>query len=281
MIAITTDTQITWEKLPDDFVLPDDPVDNINQPLLATALTDSFSVAGKLSETTLTPTNYAICATLDGKFIAKAPDWAFIPEIRVSRKEIDRSYTPNLQGEIPSIVMEFLSDTDGGEYSTKPTYPPGKWFFYEEILQVPYYVIFDPSNGVLEVYRRNQSGRYRLQTADENGRFPIASLQLFLGVWQGTRDSRTGYWLRWWDEGGNLLLWGAELAEQERIRVQQAESELLQERQRAEQERIRVQQAESELLQERQRAEQERQRAEQAESELETLRQRLREAGIE
>jgi hypothetical protein len=23
---------ITWEKLPDDFILPDDPVDNIHQP---------------------------------------------------------------------------------------------------------------------------------------------------------------------------------------------------------------------------------------------------------
>ncbi|RMG14930.1 MAG: Uma2 family endonuclease [Cyanobacteria bacterium J055] len=246
MIAITTNTKITWEKLPDDFVLPDDPVDNITQPLLATALTDSFAVAGKLSETTLTPTNYAICATLDGKFVAKAPDWAFIPEIRVSLPEIDRSYTPHLQGGIPSIVMEFLSETEGDEYSTKPTYPPGKWFFYEEILQVPYYVIFDPSQGSLEVYRRNDSGNYHLQTADENGRFWIADVQLFLGVWQGTRDSRTGYWLRWWDEAGNLLLWAAELAEQER-----------------------------------QRAEQERQRAEQAESELEALRQRLREAGID
>lgn len=92
-----------------------------------------------------------------------------------------------------------------------------------------------------------------MQTADENERFWIASLQLFLGVLQGTRDSRTGYWLRWWDEGGNLLLWGAELAEQEGIRAQQAESELLQERQRAEQ----------------------------AESELEELRKRLRKAGID
>jgi Uma2 family endonuclease len=226
MIAITASPQITWEKLPDDFVLPDDPVDNINQPLLATALTDSFAVAGRLSETTLTPTNYAICATLDGQYVAKAPDWAFIPEIRVSRQEIDRSYTPNLQGDIPAIVVEFLSDTEGNEYSTKPTYPPGKWFFYEEILQVPYYVIFNPSNGVLEVYCLNESGRYRLQAADENGRFWVASLQLFLGVWQGTRDSRTGGWLRWWDEGGNLLLWASELAEQERQRAERAESEL-------------------------------------------------------
>ncbi|WP_287726970.1 hypothetical protein [Microcystis sp. M061S2] len=31
-------TIITWEKLPDDFILPDEPVDNNLQPLLAAAL---------------------------------------------------------------------------------------------------------------------------------------------------------------------------------------------------------------------------------------------------
>jgi hypothetical protein len=29
---------ITWPKLPDDFPLPDDPVENTDQPLLAAAL---------------------------------------------------------------------------------------------------------------------------------------------------------------------------------------------------------------------------------------------------
>lgn len=32
MLASTADHEITWEKLPDDFVLEDEPVDNINQP---------------------------------------------------------------------------------------------------------------------------------------------------------------------------------------------------------------------------------------------------------
>ena len=61
---------ISWEKLPDDFLLPDDPVDNINQPTLAAALTDSLFNTGKLSENSLTTTNYGICARLDGKFVA-------------------------------------------------------------------------------------------------------------------------------------------------------------------------------------------------------------------
>ncbi|EFA69978.1 hypothetical protein CRC_01550 [Cylindrospermopsis raciborskii CS-505] len=53
---------------------------------------------------------------------------------------------------------------------------------------------------------------------------------LFLGTWQGTKEGRTGYWLRWWDKTGNLLPWALELIEQERQLAEQ-------ERQRAEQER--------------------------------------------
>ena len=49
--------EIVWEKLPEDFVLPDDPASNINQPALAAALTDSLFLAGYLSETAATTTN--------------------------------------------------------------------------------------------------------------------------------------------------------------------------------------------------------------------------------
>ncbi|MDJ0737099.1 MAG: Uma2 family endonuclease [Nostocaceae cyanobacterium] len=211
--AIIQNIQITWEKLPDDYILPDAPVDNINQPSLAAALTESLETAGRLPETALTPTNYGICATVNGKIVVKAPDWAYIPHIRVSREELKRSYTPQLQGDMPAVVMEFISDTDGNEYSIKPTYPPGKWYFYERILKVPNYAIFEPDSGNLEVYQLGTAGQYILQTADENNRYWISQMNLFLGVWQGSRENRTGYWLRWWDEQGNLLLWGGERAE--------------------------------------------------------------------
>lgn len=215
--------KITWEPLPDDFILPDDPVDNINQPALAAALTDSLQNAGRLPPNSLTPTNYGICATVNDKIVIKAPDWAFIPEIRVPRTDIQRSYTPQLQGDIPLLVVEFLSDTEGGEYSIKSTYPPGKWFFYQTILQVKYYVIFEPQQGILEVYGLNEKAEYQLQTANAENRYFIPEMHLYLGVWQGTRENRTGYWLRWWDENENLLLWGFELAE---IEHQRAEKQL-------------------------------------------------------
>ena len=234
MLATSPTYTITWEKLPDDFLLPDDPVDNINQPALAAALTESLQLAGKLPETALTPTNYGICATINGKMAVKAPDWAYIPQISVSRGEVVRSYTPQLQGEIPALVLEFLSDTDGGEYSVKETYPPGKFFFYEQILQVPNYGIFEPNSGSLELYRFGDIQRYRLESANEHGWFWIPEMQLFLGAWQGTRENRQGHWLRWWDEQGNLLLWGTEKVEQERQRAEQEHQRAEQEYQRAE-----------------------------------------------
>ncbi|WP_413167311.1 Uma2 family endonuclease [Capilliphycus salinus ALCB114379] len=213
MFATSPTYNITWEKLPDDFVLPDDPVDNINQPALAASLTESLQLAKKLPETALTPTNYGICATINGRIVVKAPDWAYIPKITVERSEVVRSYTPNLQGEIPALVLEFLSDTPGGEYSIKETYPPGKFYFYEQVLKVPNYGIFEPENGALELYRFGDNGRYQLELANEQNRFWIPEMQLFLGVWEGSRENRQGYWLRWWDEQGNLLLWGSERVE--------------------------------------------------------------------
>jgi Uma2 family endonuclease len=214
MSTSSANYKITWEKLPDDFVLDDEPVDNINQPSLAAALTESLEIAGKLPANALTTTNYGICAAVNQKIVVKAPDWAYIPSIRVQREEVKRSYTPRLQGDIPVIVMEFLSDTEGGEYSNKPTYPLGKWFFYERVLQVPNYVIFEPDAAQLEFYQLDDSGRYQLSEPDANNRYWISQMGLFLGVWQGSRENRTGYWLRWWDENGNLLLWGVEKSQQ-------------------------------------------------------------------
>jgi hypothetical protein len=211
---------ITWEKLPEDFVLPDDPVDNINQPTLAAALTESLELAGRLPENALTPTNYGICVNVNGQIVVKAPDWAYIPVIRVARSEVFMSYTPHLQGEPLAFVLEFVSATDGGEYSMNPRYPYGKWFFYEQILKVPFYGIFEPVSGDLEMYVLVE-GQYRRQPVDDTGRYFIESMNLSLGAWQGQRENRMGYWLRWWDAQGNILPWRLELVAAERARAEE------------------------------------------------------------
>jgi hypothetical protein len=87
---------------------------------------------------------------------------------------------------------------------------------------------------VLEVYQLDDSGRYDLQQPNGNNHYEIEALGLLLGVWQGTKGNRTGYWLRWWDESGQMLPWGVESVEQERQRAEQERQRAEQERQRAE-----------------------------------------------
>ncbi|MGK7952771.1 MAG: Uma2 family endonuclease [Xenococcaceae cyanobacterium] len=248
MTPITNPTrkpQIIWEKLPEDFVLPDKPVENITQPFLAAALTEALDLAGSIAPGMLIASNMGICAKVDGKTVLKAPDWFYVPRVLpVGEGVIRRSYTPHTEGDIPAIVMEFLSETDTGEYSIRPTYPYGKMWFYERIVQVPLYVTFDPSSGMLEV-RQLKSGAYEIQAPDAQGHYWIDSIGLSLGVWYGKRLEITTYWLRWWDKEGNLLLWGSE-----------------------------------QVAQERQQTERERQRAESAEQEVAKLREMLGKAGI-
>lgn len=224
---------VTWEKLPADYVLPDDPVENIQQPILAAALTDALGEAGLIQPEMLIASNFGLVATVNQKTVVKAPDWLYVARVvPIPEGVVRRSYTPTLEGEPVAVVMEFLSETDTGEYSVRPTYPYGKLYFYEHILQVPVYAIFDPHSQTLEV-RRLQNGNYELQSPDANGRFWLPELSLFLGVWYGSRLGSTIHWLRWWDEAGNLLLWSFEKAERER--------------QRAERERQRAEAAEQEL----------------------------------
>ncbi len=258
---------ITWEKLPDDFSLPDDPVDNIHQPSIAAGLTEIILLAELLPENALICTDYGVIATVDGKTIAKAPDWAYIANVTVPIDEVNKSYTPHLQGDVPTIVLEFLSDTDGTEYSTKPDNPMGKWYYYERVLKVPYYGIFEPNSGDFQVYILGESGSYARLNIEESGRYWIEPMQLSIAAWYGKRQNRMSWWLRWWDADGTMLPWLNEKAEQEKQRTEAERQRADQEKQRADQEK---QQAESE----RQRAESERQRADR-------LAKRLRELGID
>jgi Uma2 family endonuclease len=215
---------IAWEKLPDDYRLPDDPVENIQHPLLAAALTDALGEAGLIQPEMLVASNFGLVATINQKTIVKAPDWLLVPKV-LPVNVIRRSYTPHLEGDAVAIVIEFLSETETGEYSVRPTYPYGKLYFYEQILKVPTYVIFDPHDRLLEV-RQLEGSQYVLRSPTAEGRFWIPELGLWLGSWHGTRLGTSTEWLRWWDDAGTLLLWSAEKAEQERQRAEAAEQEL-------------------------------------------------------
>ena len=255
---------ITWELLPDDYVLPDDPVENILQPALAAFLNEILGLHGFIQPNAIVATDFGICATVNGKTVVKAPDWVWIPNAEPPKnKRIRRSYTPRAEGDLPAIVMEFLSESECGEYSMNSNYPYGKWWFYERILKVPVYIIFNPEVGELEVYTLKDS-RYEREQPTDKGLYWLDSLGLFIGVWQGERFGSTEFWLRWSDRVGELLPCGIEIIEQQQQLVEQQYQLVEQERQLVQQERELVEQ-------ERQLVQQERERNERLVSQLRSL----------
>lgn len=102
----STGLVISWEALPGDFRLEDDPVENTGQPLLAGALRESLEIAGFIQPQMLVASNFALCATVNGQFIAKAPDWVYVANVSQILPE-RKSYTPNLEGDIPRSQWNF------------------------------------------------------------------------------------------------------------------------------------------------------------------------------
>jgi len=82
-------------------------------------------------------------------------------------------------------------------------------------------------SDVLTVYRL-RNGVYERQATTQ---LPV--LKLGLVLWEGTFEGKHDTWLRWTDEHSVLIPTGKERAEQERLRAEQAEDLLSQERQHA------------------------------------------------
>jgi hypothetical protein len=61
--------------------------------------------------------------------------------------------------------------------------------------------------------------QYQLLRPNDRGHYPIPTLGVELGIWQGQVDNQTLPWLRWWDSNGDLLLTGEERADVEKQRA--------------------------------------------------------------
>jgi hypothetical protein len=157
-----------------------------------------------------------------------------------------KSYLVWRMGKGPEIAIEIVSNTEGGELTTKKR-------IYTEVLKVNYYVVWDPegylSDEPLTVFAMNEG--YRPSPV----RF-FPEIGLGLTTWKGEYGRETFSWIRWTDQDGTLLPFGKELAMRADEAAKRAEAE-------------------------RQRAEAERQRAEHAELELAALKAKLREQGVD
>lgn len=172
---------------------------------------------------------------------AEAPDWFYVPDVPPRLDgEIRRPYVLWREYITPTIALEFASGDGSEERDTTPLLrsaeedtcvrrspplskvsvgevtKPGKFWVYERVMRIPFYAIYQINNSTLEVYHLIE-GVYQPMIPNERGHYPIAPIQVELGLWRGVYlNNPEQLWLRWWDLEGNLLLIGKEEAQIER-----------------------------------------------------------------
>ena len=166
---------------------------------------------------------------------------ALVPDVLVSThvrlpaelmKKRNRSYFVWEYGKVPDLVIEIVSNKDGGELTTRR----------EGYLQrhIPFYVVFDP-----ELYL----GKQPLRCFEYSPPGYLEMLQPFfsllglgLTLWKGNYEEHDATWLRWCDADRGLLPTGNEASLAERARADQEKARADQEKARADQETARADQ---------------------------------------
>jgi Uma2 family endonuclease len=160
----------------------------------------------------------------------KRPDWFVaigIPRL-YDERDLRMSFVVWDEGVSPSVIVELISPgtekEDLGETESDEGEAPTKWTVYEQILQVPYYIIYDRYKNILRAYQLVDSRYQALKI--EDGQVALPKMQLSLGLWQGEYDGITRQWLRWIDSEGNWIPTPLEQAEAKAIRLAQRLREL-------------------------------------------------------
>ncbi len=191
----------------------------------------------------------------------KRPDWfgAVGVDRLYQQQELRKSYVIWQEEVSPFVVVELVSpgteNEDLGQTVRGLGQPPTKWQVYEQILRVPYYIVFDGATNNLRAFVLTGDRYEELILAEPRVWMP--EIELGLGLWLGAFEGLERSWLRWYDANGS---WVPTPTEQQRQQKELAQQQAEQQRQQ------------KELAQ--QQAEQQRQRAER-------LAERLRAMGID
>ncbi len=210
----------------DHIVTEDDtPVDNIFSEKQQRLLTEPLYSSWKRQDG---PQRFLALANVGLFFGVQQPP--YVPDMLLSLDvelpeniwlKRNRSYFVWEYGKPPEVVVEVVSNREGGEDTEK--------FNGYARAGVHYYVIFDPERQLGdEVLRAFQLVGLTYQPLAEPIWFP--GVELGLHLWEGEYENRREVWLRWADSSGAPIPTGAERASHEHRRAEQ-------ERQRAEQER--------------------------------------------
>lgn len=164
----------------------------------------------------------------------------------VSEKKEDRSYFVWLYGKPPNLVIEVVSNKEGGELDRK--------FEIYQSIGVAYYAVHDPFRrlGQRELRLFQLVGGRYVELA--NPCILMEELGLALTFWEGTYLDAEARWIRFVDAAGRIIPTGAERAileaektEQEKARAEQARAEASAENERAEAAEARVRELEQRL----------------------------------
>ena len=155
-----------------------------------------------------------------GLFYTPSNDSVIVPDFllslgveprQVSEAKEDRSYFVWLYGKPPNLVVEIVSNKEGGELDRK--------FDRYQKVGVAYYAVHDPFHKLgkrtLRLFRL-EAGRY-IECASSNW---MPEIGLGLALWRGVFQDVEAEWLRFVDVNGRVIPTGGEKAEQERVRAE-------------------------------------------------------------
>lgn len=174
----------------------------------------------------------------------KRPDWFAVlgvPRLYEER-DLRLSYVVWQERVAPFIVVELLSPSTESEDLGQTVHthgePPAKWNVYEQILRIPYYVVFSRYTDKLQIFKL-EGERYQALDLDSKGLW-LPRIQLGLAVWHGEYQDLQRAWLRWYDAEGQWIPTQAESLQRQQQQILEEQLRTEQERQRAEQERLRA-----------------------------------------
>ncbi|MEM7717510.1 MAG: Uma2 family endonuclease [Cyanobacteria bacterium P01_A01_bin.68] len=147
----------------------------------------------------------------------KRPDWfgvVGVPKLYEER-DLRLSYVTWQEGVNPFVVVELLSpgieEEDLGETESQTNKPPTKWKVYEQILRIPYYIVFSRYTNEIQAFHL-VGGHYQPVDISQET-VPIPELGLSLGLWSGSFRNINRLWLRWFTLEGDLIQVPEEQAE--------------------------------------------------------------------
>ncbi|MBX7210628.1 MAG: Uma2 family endonuclease [Verrucomicrobiaceae bacterium] len=189
----------------------DTPVDNLFSEKQMRLLTESIHTSWKPGFPFVAMANVGVYVALNRPAIV--PDVLVTTEVEPlqdAMKKDHRSYfTWMYGGKVPDVVIEIVSNTKGGELSTKKR-------DYHHI-GVPWYAVFDPAHHLTE----NTLTIFERQRADyvTSNQPAFEGIGLGVTLWTGEYEGMTETWLRWTDRDGKMLLTGKESTEAEARRA--------------------------------------------------------------